>query len=82
MPRDLRYPREWLARVPAVVFASLQAGELRLILHPGAGLADGGVPRDVPIAQIPPELRMPNTPLWIHFDDDWNIVRVWGREES
>jgi hypothetical protein len=82
MPRDLKYPREWLERVPAVVFSSLQSGEIRLILHPGAGLADGGAPRDVPVGQIPPELRMPNTPLWIHFDDDWNIVRVWRREES
>jgi hypothetical protein len=82
MPRDLKYPQQWLERVPAVVLASLQPGEIRLILHPGAGLADGGAPRDVPVAQIPPELRMPNTPLWIHFDDEWNIVRVWRRDES
>jgi hypothetical protein len=24
---------------------------------------------------------MPNTRLWVHFDDEWNIVRVWRREE-
>jgi hypothetical protein len=81
MPRDLKYPREWLERVPAVVFSSLQPGEIRLILHPGAGLAGGGAPRDIPVAQIPQDLRTPNTPLWIHFDEDWNVVRVWRREE-
>jgi len=53
----------------------------RAILHPGVGLADGGAPRDVPVEQIPFELRMPNTPLWIHFDEEWNILRVWRREE-
>jgi len=81
MPREGKYPQEWLERVPAVVFASLLPGEIRIILHPGASLADGGAPRDVPAEQIPAELRMPNTPLWIHFDDEWRIVRVWRREE-
>ncbi len=32
--------------------------------------------------QIPFDLRMPNTPLWIHFDEEWNILRVWRREEE
>lgn len=30
---------------------------------------------------IPFELRMPNTPLWIRFDEEWNILRVWRREQ-
>jgi hypothetical protein len=76
-----RYPREWLERVPAVVFACLISGEFRIILHPGVGLADGGAPRDVPAALIPFELRLPNTPLWVQLDDDTNVVRVWRREE-
>jgi hypothetical protein len=80
MARDLKYPREWLERVSAVVFACLIPGEIRIILHPGVGLADGGTPRDVPVEQIPFDLRMPNTPLWIQFDEDWNILRVWRRE--
>jgi len=82
MTRELGYPREWLERVPAVVFASLRPGEIRIIIHPGDGMADGGRERDVPFEQIPAELRMPNTPLWIHFDDQWNILRVWRREED
>ena len=82
MARELKYPREWLERVPAVVFACLIPGEIRIILHPGVGLADGGAPRDVPAEQIPFDLRMPNTPLWIHFDEEWNILRVWRREEE
>lgn len=80
MARDLKFPREWLDRVPAVVFACLIPGEIRVILHPGVGLAEGGAPRDVPVDQIPFELRMPNTPLWIQFDEDWNLLRVWRRD--
>jgi hypothetical protein len=74
------YPREWLDRVPAVVFACLLPGELRIILHPGVGMANGGAPRDVPAALVPSELWVPNTPLWVQLDDDLNIVRVWRRE--
>jgi hypothetical protein len=74
------YPREWLERVPAIVFACLRPGELRIVLYPGLGLADGGAPRDVPAAQVLADLRMPNTPLWVRFDDDFNIVAIWRRE--
>jgi hypothetical protein len=81
MTRIARYPRERLDRVPAVVFACLLPGELRIVVHPGLGLANGGVQWDVPAGVIPPELRMPNTPLWLQLDDGMNIVRVWRREE-
>lgn len=75
-------PREWRQRVRSVVFGCLVPGELRVILHPGAGLADGGVPRDVPTEAIPADLRMPNTPLWIDFDDDWTVLRAWRRRDD
>lgn len=75
-----KYPREWLDRIPAVVFACLFPGELRIIVYPGVGLADGGAPRDVTIDLVPPELRLPNTPLWVQFDESMNIARVWRRE--
>ncbi len=81
MPSTLKYPREWLERVPAVVFACLLPGELRIIVHPGVGLADGGAPWNVPIDLIPPELRMPNTPLWLKLDEQMNILEVWRRDE-
>lgn len=76
-----RYPREWLERVPAVVFGCLIPCEIRIVLHPGAELADGGAPRDVATGDIPWDLRMPNTPLWVQLDDDMSIIRVWRREE-
>ena len=75
-----KYPPEWLERVPAVVFYSPRPGEVRIILHPGNGLALGGAPRDVPIAQIPSELRTPNTLLWVRLNDHLEIVSVWRRE--
>jgi hypothetical protein len=82
MARDSKYPREWLERVPVVVFACLIPGEIRIILCPGAGLADGGAPLNVPVEQIPFDMRIPNTPLSIHFDEQWNIVRVCRREDE
>ena len=57
------YPREWLERVPAVIFASLVRGEFRLPLHLGSGLANGGVEYEVPTQKIPMDLRAgPNKP--------------------
>ncbi len=82
MAASRRYPHEWLDRVPATAFACLRPGELRIVLHPGVGLADGGAPRDVSATLVPPDLWVPNTPLWVQLDDDLNVVRVWRREAS
>lgn len=81
MATTLKYPREWHERVPAIVFACLLPGELRIVVHPRVGLADGGIPWNVPIELIPPELRMPNTPLWLKLDERMNILQVWRRGE-
>lgn len=75
------YPREWLEKVPAVVFASLVRGECRLLLHPGSGFASGGAEYDAPIEKIPMDLRMPNSKVWVELDEKMNVVRVWRREE-
>jgi hypothetical protein len=48
---------------PGVVFARLTDDSIRIVLFPGLGQADGGIPIDVPIEVIPPDLRMPNTGL-------------------
>jgi hypothetical protein len=80
MAIEALYPREWLERVPAVVFACLVPRELRIELCPGNAFVNGGAPWDVPMDKIPFDLRMPNTPLWIQFDENWDIVRVWRRE--
>lgn len=77
-----KYPREWLERVPAVVFGCLLSGELRIILHPGVGLAGGGAEQNVPVDLIPMELRMPNTLLWVELNDSMDIVRVWSRQSE
>ena len=76
-----KYPPEWLERVPAVVFASLTPGEIRILLHPGNELAQGGAPRDVPSNMVPPQLRVPNTPLWVKLDQGMNVLAIWARNE-
>lgn len=81
MTEERRYPREWLEQVEGVVFASLVRGETRLVLHPGTGLAHGGVAQDIPVEKVPIGLRTPNTKVWVQLDDDLKVLRVWRREE-
>lgn len=81
MTQKIRYPREWLDRIPAEVFACLKAGELRITVMPRVGLADGGSPWDVPIDKVPPDLRMPNTKLWIRVNEKWEIQEIWRRTD-
>jgi len=38
-------------------------------------------PWNVPVELIPPELRMPNTRLWLKLDERLNILQVWRRDE-
>ena len=63
------------------VRAPRNGGEVRIILHPGDGFVNGGAPRDPPFRQIPRELRMPNTPLWVKLDDNMDVVSIWRRIE-
>jgi hypothetical protein len=78
---ESKYPKEWLERVPAIVFASLAPGSVRIHLLPGNGLVNGGAPRDIDIEIIPRELRVPNTLLWARLDDKMNVIEVWRRDE-
>ncbi len=75
-----KHPAEWRQRVPAEVFGCLLHGELRIVLWPGLGIANGGAHWDVPVDQIPLDLRLPNTRLWLQLDEDLRITRVWPRE--
>jgi hypothetical protein len=75
-----KYPADWLKKVPAVVFGSLMKGEIRVLLHPGNGLAASGAPRDVPAVKFPAGLHMPNTLLWVELDETMNVIRVWRRD--
>ena len=76
---ERKYPSELLESIPAIVFASLTPGEIRILLHPGSGMAQGGAPRDIPIQIVPLNLRMPNTPLWVKLDEGMNVVSVRSR---
>lgn len=58
--------------IPAIVFACLTPGELRLLMCPEHGLADFGIPASA----ISPDLRTPNTRLWLEFDEHGKLVEV------
>jgi hypothetical protein len=74
------YPKEWIEKIPARVFACLIRGELRVHLFPDLGIA-GDAYRDVPTEVIPPDLRLPNTLLWVKLSDDlMTIERAWRRD--
>jgi hypothetical protein len=65
------------------VFACLIPGELRIVLLPTVpcGIARGAE-RDIPLDVVPFNLRVANTPIWVQFDDDLSVVRVWDRNEK
>lgn len=48
-------------KTPARVLASLRPGYLTVYFGYGQGLADGGIPHEVPINDIPFDLRLPNS---------------------
>jgi|SRR5580704_7277435 hypothetical protein len=71
--------RERRRTVPATVVGCLLAGELRLLLWPSRTADKPGFPRDVPIDLVPPDLRMPNSTLWLDMDSHGTILRVRQR---
>lgn len=52
--------------VPAVVIGTLRRGWVSVLLHPGSGMADGGIRHELPPSTLPPELRVPNSRLLLH----------------
>lgn len=70
------------SKLPGRVFACLRTGEIQIALLPGVGLADGGIPYDVPLEIVPFELRAPNTEVWLRLDKRGQIVEVWRRESD
>ena len=67
-------------QLPAMVFACLIPREIRILILPGVGLANGGVPFDISIDLVSPELRIPNTPLWVKLSSQMEVIRTWKRE--
>ncbi|QDU00405.1 hypothetical protein V6x_00780 [Gimesia chilikensis] len=49
------------SKVSAKALASLRPGYLTVYIGYGQGLADGGIPYEVPIDDIPIDLRLPNS---------------------
>lgn len=71
------------SRIPARVLACLTHNTITVILHPGAGLADRGVKIILPIEDVPPDLRMPNSEFDVIFDEEaWRCTTVVRRGDS
>ncbi|MEM8637009.1 MAG: hypothetical protein AAGF33_18750 [Pseudomonadota bacterium] len=64
---------------PGRVIAVLTECTVRFLLQPGYGLADGGIPTEVPLDVVPPELRMPNTMLTVTVENG-NTTNVRARD--
>lgn len=62
-----------------MVLGCLRPTELRLVLEPGVGMLDGGVPIDVPASAIPPMLRCPNALLWVELDGSGHVLSAEPR---
>jgi hypothetical protein len=69
----------WGDEIPATVFGFLQPGVLRVVVLPGYGM--GNIPWDIPLDVVPPDLRLPNTKVWLQLNKDKAVLRVRGRTQ-
>jgi hypothetical protein len=68
---------------PARVLACLHSGRITVVLHPGQGLADGGVPYEMEASLIPMDLRIPNSEFVVlSRKDTGQVVKVLRNGES
>ena len=58
---------EPIQRYPARVLGCLRPGHLTVLVAYGQGMADGGIPLDVPMEIVPSDLRMPNSEFIVLF---------------
>ena len=73
----MRGDSDAILKSPARVIACLSPGYLRVIVHPGVGLADGGIPTDIPMELVPLDLRMPNSEFTLVLDRiQWRYIGV------
>jgi hypothetical protein len=54
-----------ISEVPARVIYAPDRESIQILLAPGQGLADGGIPITISIDLVPFDLRMPNTKLLV-----------------
>jgi hypothetical protein len=52
----------------AKALACLRPGYLTVLLGYGLGMSDGGVPFDVPMDDVPSDLRLPNSEFTVVMD--------------
>ncbi len=67
--------------IPATVMAVLTRTSIKIILHPGLGMVDGGIPVEISLDLVPFALRLPNTRLTVTMRKAC-IVAVRSRDES
>ena len=70
---------DWPDRIPGKMLACLRSGELQILLFLGSGMTNGGAPIDIPTERVSAELRIPNTSVWIRFDESGQVQDVWLR---
>ena len=59
---------ERLIKVPAKVLACLRPGYLTAFVGYGLGMANGGIPTDIPMDLVPFDLRTPNSEFTVVLD--------------
>lgn len=71
-----------LYRSPARVLGCLTPNTITVVVLPDNGMADGGVPTQLPVEMVPPELRMPNSvfDLW-YSPNDHAYTQVLRKDE-
>lgn len=67
--------------VPASVRAVVSRHTIQIVLLPGVGMADGGIPVDLPIEMVPVRVRLPNSLLTVTMDGA-DVVAVRAREND
>jgi hypothetical protein len=61
-------PPEGILKAPAKVLGCLRPGYLTVFVGHGIGMANGGMPVDVPMDRVPFNLRMPNSEVTVVID--------------
>jgi hypothetical protein len=59
---------ENILKAPAKVLACIRPGYLTAFVGYGLGMADGGIPQDIPMDLVPFDLRMPNSEFTVVVD--------------
>jgi hypothetical protein len=68
---------------PARVLACLNTNRITVVVCPGQGLADGGVPYEIESSLIPLDLRIPNSEFFILIRKDTSeIVKILRHDEK